>query len=143
MMPQKEQYVKLIFRNGTVAEGRVEEWSDKISVLVSGNDQCRLLIMNTAEDIMLVKIDMMTKTGNDMPTISAQKHLEELNEQFEEEYDKPSTDELRLKKLADLRKLMIEEEKKVVAAKLNEHTISNTNPVGYGNPFIKSQQSTK
>ncbi len=121
MTPQKGQYVKLMFRNGAQAEGFVESWSDAQSVLKSDNGSL-FLVQRTAEDVMAVKIVM-----DFVPRVTLEQKLEEYQQQFDEELEKPSSDDLRIKNLAQLKSAMIQQEKKITAAKLSSHDISSGN----------------
>lgn len=131
MKPQKGQYVKIIFNNATQAEGFVEEWSDNTSVLKAEDNSSYLVINKTFEDIMAIKI-MITH----IPTTQNKQKFEKLVEEFQETYERPSGNDLRLKRLGHLRGMMAEQEKKIVAEKMVEHIPSNVQGVKYGNPFI-------
>lgn len=133
IVPEADQFVSIHFSNGTSVEGLVKEWNDDQIVLSSPESNNLLLIMKT-EDIMLCKIVPSYTSPKEAP-----KKLEELKEQFQEELQKPSADKLRNKNLAQLKSLMNEQEKIIIASKLREHTItqSGVQEVHYGSPFIK------
>ena len=134
MTPQKGQYVKIVFRNSTQLEGFVETWSSAKSILKTRDEQSFCVIMKTDEDVMVVKI--MTappKTIGDL-----QKHYEETNEEFQEVLDSSSDDELRTANLVKLKKMMAEQEAKIIRDKLKSHTITEVRKPEYGIPqFLK------
>lgn len=134
MIPQPGQYVKIIFNNATQAEGFVENWSDDETVLKAEDGKSYLVISKTSDHVMAVKIMI----DYDLPQRTTTK-LEELAEKFEEVKNLPSSDELRLKKLGQLRIMMADQEKKMFANKMAEHKPSSDNAAGvkYGNPFTK------
>ena len=67
-MINKGQFVKVIFRNGTQLEGVVESWSDTKAILISTDKTTSLIIMNVAEDVMLVKVSAAPQTVQEMLT---------------------------------------------------------------------------
>lgn len=134
MMPTKGQYVQVIFRNETQLRGTIETWSDIKSVLILDDDNS-CLIMNTAQDVMIVKILPKPKTQENL-----QQEMTQINTQFEQVKAEPSANDLRLKKLADLKKMMIEQEKRIVAEKVKSHTITESFRPQYNYPsFMRNQ----
>jgi sRNA-binding regulator protein Hfq len=132
MTPQIGQYIKVFFRNGMQAEGIVQSWSEMKSVLLiaDGKDLC--LILKTEEDVILVQmINDISKTK-----VGLREHMNELEEQFQETYKMPSADELRIKKLSDLKQMMIEQEKKIIKDKMVDHNIPIGQGTTYGLPSI-------
>ena len=72
------------------------------------------------------------------PLKLSSKTKEKLEEEFQETYEMPSNDDLRIKRLAQLRIMMADQDRKIIENKLNEHTIvSEGTKVQYGNPFTK------
>ncbi len=137
MIPQVGQYVKVYFRNGMHAEGTVSTWSKEESVILMPDGKSSCLIMQTNEDVCSVQMfhDMSeTKIG-------LREHMSNLEEQFQDTYAAPSEDELRLKKLSDLKKLMVEQEKKIIKDKLVDHNISAVQKPTYETipTFLKSK----
>lgn len=134
MIPQVGQYVKVIFRNGMQAEGTVAAWSDDKSVVNLPDNKSVCLIMNTKEDVLMVQmVNDISETK-----IGLREHMEELENQFHETYKEPSVNDLRLKKLAELKQMMIEQEKKIVKEKVVDHSITTVQGPKYGQPnFFK------
>jgi len=114
MIPQKGQHIRCLLRNNLIIDGIVESWSDAKSVLRSLDDTSVYIIQHSAQDIVVIKIILKEpiKIKNDLST------------QFEEELTKPSNDELRLKNMAELKTLLNEQEKKIIAEKLKDHHVN-------------------
>ncbi len=132
MIPQIGQYIKIFLRNGMQAEGIVSIWSDTKSVLALSDGKSDCLIMKTAEDVVMVQMlhDLSeTKVG-------LREHMTELEEQFQDTYELPSADQLRIQKMADLKKMMVEQEKKIITNKIVDHNISTIQRPQYGLPHI-------
>lgn len=129
-MIQAGQQVVVFFRTGIELIGTVDMWSDDKSILTVDNNA--YIIMKTAEDVMMVRI---MQQNSIKPVEVAQEEMRELEEEFQEIYEEPSDNDLRLKKLADLKTMMIDQEKKIIAEKIRSHTISDAQKVKYGNPF--------
>ncbi|SRR5713101_1252016 len=133
MIPQKNQHIKCIFKNGTALDGIVEVWSENESILKSMIDQSIVIIPHTSEDIMLIKIILS-------PAIQIKTKLEQ---QFEQTQQQPSSDDLRIKKLAELKIMMANADRKIIANKLKEHQIGETKKVNYEQPRFFSNKGIK
>lgn len=131
MIPQMGQHVKCLLRNSSLIEGVVEEWSTKQVRLKSLDEESILIIMRPDEDIVLIKI-MVVKTK---PT----KLKTNLEEEFKETYDLPSNDELRIQKLAELKQLLIKQDKQIIASKIKSHNLGEVKKVDYEYPKFFSK----
>lgn len=132
MTPQKGQHIKCILRNNLVVEGIVEFWSDDKSILRSLDGANISIIQHSAQDIVVIKI--ILKESSQIKN--------ELETKFDEVYQQPSEDTLRLKNMAELKILMIEQEKKIIAEKIKDHHIGEVKKVNYGQPkFFKKPGS--
>jgi hypothetical protein len=130
MNPQKGQQVRCVLRNNLIIDGVVESWTDNKSVLRAKDGSSVSVIQHTDQDVVIVKILLKESSQG----------THELENQFEKELEKPSDDNLRLKNLADLKCMMIEQEKKIIANKLREHHIGEVKKVTYGQPgFLKTK----
>lgn len=118
MIPQKGQYVKIYFRNETQLEGIIESWSNSQAILITEESGSACIIMNVLEDVMLVKI-MQPKEEESL--VEQEQYFNELEEEFEEVKEMPSEDDLRLKKLSELKDLMNKQERKIIYEKLVDH----------------------
>lgn len=133
------QYVKCWFRNNVMIEGYVESWTDKQSVLKSLDGKSILIIFNTDDDIVAIKV-MLPKW--DQPS-SPTEIKTELEEKFQKIYDEPSDSELRVLKLSQLKQMMNEQEKKIITDKLKSHTIDGARKIEYGYPGIHKKPRSK
>lgn len=126
MTPQKNQHVKCALRNNLVIEGIVESWSDDQSILKSLDDASIFIILHTTQDVLLVKIILKNSSEikNDLQT------------KFEEAYSQSSDDELRLKNMVELKKLLTEQERRIISEKLKTHHINNIKETKYESPSI-------
>jgi len=140
MIPQKGHYVKIMFRNGTQAEGYVESWSDQQSVLKSSDNSNLFLIQKTVEDVMAIKI-ILEKAPESQ--IVLEEKLEEYQQEFEQVYEQPSADDLRIKNLAQLKCAMIEQERKITASKLRQHIVGGNERKNSYEHGLFTKQSTK
>lgn len=137
-MIEKGQYVKIVFKNSTQLEGIVESWSDQQSVIKSINGDSLMVIFNTSADVMAVKIILnFIKPGE------LHSRLMKTAQEFEDVKQSPSTNEFRLQKLADLRKMLIEQEKQIINQQIREHTPSQTTKVKYGIPNFNKKHRAK
>ena len=135
MVPVKGNYIKVIFRNGAQAEGHVESWTNGISVIKSEDGLNYFVIQKTSEDVMAIKIMLEDRRSISVPKI--EQHLNTIQEQFQKELEMPSNNDLRLKNLAQLKVAMIEQERKLAAAKLKDHTFSGVRKANYEHGFFQ------
>lgn len=129
--------VKVFFRNSTQAEGIVEEWDNNEAVLISADGFNRFIIFDIKLDVLGVKIyyeEQEQEEQQNQQQVEVEKGMQEVQNQFEEVRNLPSQDDLRLKKLVDLKRLMIDQEKTIVANKLKEHVITEVRLPQYGIP---------
>lgn len=129
MILTKGQYVKVVFQNSMAMEGIIDSWSDEKSLLIASDGKSSCLIMNTKKDVMLVKITEKLPTHNELV-----KEATQLEQQFEQVKLEPSSDDLRIKKLANLKKMMIEQDRKIIAEKTRGHITTGQQAVQYGYP---------
>jgi hypothetical protein len=126
---QKGQHVRCILKNNLLLEGIVDSWSETISVIKSKDGLQSNVILNTLQDVMVVKI--IHKQPTQLKT--------ELEQQFAETVSAPSNDDLRLKKMAELKSLLAEQEKKIVTEKLRSHQIGEVKKVNYEYPRFRQK----
>lgn len=102
MIPARGDRVKLFFRNGLVEEGVVLSWSDTKTVLRSLTSDNLLLVQNTVQDVIAVKLFVQEK----QPQTAG-------NVYVDADTNIPERDiRLRAMKLAKLRILQGEEERR-------------------------------
>lgn len=139
-MLKKGQYVKLVFRNSTQLEGLVETWENNMAVLASKDQKSKMIVLNVSSDVMAIKVALDEGSQPEQPQTQSQlqkSKAEDLQDKFEEVKSAPSQDNLRIKNLADLRTMIINEEKNIVREKLRSHYPTTVGQSYYGNPFIK------
>lgn len=129
MIPEQDQHVKCIFRNGTLVEGTVDSWSKDEAILTSLDGESKLIITSPVADIMLIKIVLKTesKESSEKPKLNPT----ELEQKFEEAYAQPSDNPDRIATMAELRIQLAEAERQITANKLKEWHIANPNGVEY------------
>jgi len=132
MIPKKGQHIKCVLRNNLIIDGIVDSWSDDKSVLLSRDGASASVIQHTLQDVVVIKIIFK----NLLQT------KESLEQKFNETLSNPS-DDLRLKNLAELKTLMIEQEKKIISEKLKDHQIGNVRKVEYEQPRFFKMPSIK
>ena len=130
MIPQAGQHVKCVLRTGAIAEGIVENWYQNEVQLISLDGESLLIITHPEEDIMLIKI--LIKSKSEILKVPVTKT--ELQQEFQTVYEQPSNDDLRVKKMADLKIMMAEQEKKIITEKMKDHHVGEVKKVAYGYP---------
>lgn len=113
MTPQKGQHVQCLHRLGGTVEGTVEEWSDDQSILKSIDGKSLLIIPKTAEDIRLIKIIF--------PELSMPEVQNAIKTKLQEAQQPTGEPELDNANLKQLRRLVIEQDKKLITEKIKEH----------------------
>lgn len=140
-MPKEGDRVKCLLRNNTLAEGIVKIWDNNLVQLLSFDEQSLLIIHHPQDDIILTKIILCYDPSPHKDKVVPINN--ELEQQFEKAYEEPSNKPFRLQKLTELRALLAEQDKNIIANKLKVHSISDVRKVKYEYPGIFSKQSTK
>jgi hypothetical protein len=144
--PEAGQHVKIVFRNGTVTEGIVEEWFGNVAYLKALDSESKLIITNPEQDIMLIKVVIeKAPKAEDPEDCPSEEEADAFASQFQEaaETHDPTNPDDR-KTLAELRIEMAKQERKIIAEKLRHHRPS-TGPgkVQYGYPGLGKKPRTK
>ena len=131
MIPQPEQRVKCIFRNGTIVEGIVEEWGQEVH-LVSLTDNSLMIICHPDEDIMMIKImadeaeeiieDKDNSENNSTPI------QDQIRTKIKEVIIPQEDPELQKLSITDLKRLADEQERQIIAKKIKKHFPSTYTP---------------
>lgn len=124
--------VKIIFRNNSSIEGIIESWSKDEASLKSLDGKHIFVILNPYEDILLVKIE-----------VQETKPMVKLPEPKPIDLPQEESEDLRIKKLAELRILQNKAERETIANKLKDHNITDTRKVKYEYPGFFQMQSPK
>jgi hypothetical protein len=156
MKPKIGDTVK-IFIKSSVVEGRVYKWGKKI--VLSSDDNKSFMVINKPKNIFMYKVlqsYLPIETSKQIPEDKSEElvaeplaegidswHSGESSEVFlDQDIDLPMEMDLRAKSLAELHKLKIEEERKLVAQKLKQHHTTGLKKVNYELPgFFKKQGS--
>ena len=135
MKPQKNDFVKLFFKNGVQVEGRIESWGKEI--VISSDGSSNYLVVTRPKEIMMYKMINVqapkTMPTQDVPPPVQQEptNIEDDNEYVAVEPQESAIDFTKLKTIAELRKLQLKEEKEAIAKKLKDHHIGETKQVEY------------
>jgi hypothetical protein len=136
------KHVQILLQNNMILEGTVIEWSPHQVVISSLDDESTSVILHPKEDIRVVKIIGKQNAESVQKPEATEKKKIKLEQEFDETYQMPSDNNLRLKKLAELKSELIEQEKLMIASRLKEHTIGDVKTVKYEQPrFFKKQSS--
>lgn len=150
MTPQTGQHVKIILRNGAMAEGTVLEWYANEVQLKSLDGESILIITHPTEDIMLIKVSVeqeKSEVEKIADRIRAKKvdPQTDLEQQFEIAHQATDPHDIDgVKSLAQLRIDLAKEERRIIAEKLKDHQ-PNMGPgkVQYGYPGLGKKPRTK
>ena len=142
MNPKINDLIKVFFRNGFQAEGFVEEWTDQKSSLRSLDGKSILIIQRTIDDIMFVKVLLDNKPNKINQKLLADEETD-LEKKFDEVLKEPSDDNMRVKKLAELRILLADQDRKIVAQRLKDHHLPSPKGTNYGYLGFYKKPSTK
>lgn len=126
MIPSKDQWVKVFFRNSMQAEGYVEFWSEEQAVLRADEGLSLLIIQDVKADIMAVKVFTYSDPEPVEPESPNKPKFTDttpLDEEFEKVKRETQMEEyLKAKTLLELRKLQAEQDRKIISEKLKDHT---------------------
>jgi hypothetical protein len=134
MKLEKNNNVKIYLRNNLVISGIVESWSARECKLISTDGSNCIILPNPLSDIVAVFI--LTEPSVKEKIVIREETISELEKKFEETYNEPSSDDLRIKKLSELKILLAQQEKKIVAEKLKDHTLPMPKETKYGYPRL-------
>lgn len=142
--PEIGQHVKCLLTNNTLVEGYVIVWELSSCVkLKSLDSESVLIIHHPARDIMMTKVIIEPIVEEEIPEKPPEpKPMSELQSEWDETLAGPSDDELRTKRLAELKVLMVEQEKKIIRERVRSHRHESSSaysphPVKYQSPDMK------
>lgn len=129
MTQYKDQHVKLLLNNNILIEGVVQVWSDSSVEILSLDKQSTSIILHPKEDIRVIKVIHQKE-------LIKEKSITE--KKFEEVSQQVGYDDLKIKKLSELKVDLIKQDKEIVANKLKQHQLSEVKKVNYDYPgFFK------
>src|SRR5208282_4312888 len=147
MKLEQGQHVKCFMRSTMVLEGLVEEWTEAQVVLKSLDGQSLMIIHSPATDIMITKVVLLEiseeevprrKTPQEWPDAQPKERIKEKLAEVLEPTGDLNIDNLNL---TELRQLVHEQEKQMIAQKKKEHFGTPSAPkrsVPYSNPWGES-----
>jgi hypothetical protein len=145
MTPQTGQHVKVILRNGAIAEGIVEEWLANTVQLKSLDGESILIITHPTEDIMLIKVMLDKPEEVEVEPESTQEEVRDFDSQFQEAAKTTDPNDVdAVKSLAQLRIELNKQERRIIAEKLKDHRPSkgayqpSTTPYHYPSVVTKT-----
>ena len=130
--------VKILLRNNTIIEGKVLLWDNIVKL--QDKDNSILILPNPTQDIIMIKVifeNSQPTNKPQIPKIEIKEIPKHLDKHLKDEYNKPTEEPLRLKKLAQLKTDLLKQEKAIIANKLKDHVPGQISPPNYQNPFIK------
>lgn len=129
MTQYKDQHVKLLLNNNILIEGVVQVWSDSSVEILSLDKQSTSIILHPKEDIRVIKVIHQKE-------LIKEKSI--TDKKFEEVSQQVGYDDLKIKKLSELKVDLIKQDKEIVANKLKQHQLSEVKKVNYDYPgFFK------
>lgn len=142
------KHVKILLQSNLIVEGIVKEWAPSQVSVESIEEKSISIILHPQQDIRVVKIydhDNVTNASAENITQKLDAIPQKITndnsateKKFEEVYQSPSDNELRLKNLVELKSELIKEEKEIIASKLKSHTLGEVRQVKYEQPrFFK------
>lgn len=150
-MIRKNRHVKIVFKNGIQIEGISQEFGKDSASIRSLTDDSEIFIMHPSEDIMFVK--MMPEVQDDTTEPEQEEIQVEENQPTQPmspaeainqiQIDDFTDQNLRLQKLAELRLAAAQQERKIVAEKIKDHTVTEVRSTQYGIPGFFKKQNTK
>jgi hypothetical protein len=124
------KHVKLLLNNNIIIEGTVKSWSFSTVEILSLDNKSTSIITHPNEDIRVIKIVHQEKNIIEEKTATEQ--------EFDSVSNEPGYDDLKLKKLSELKIEMIKQDKEIVASQLKNHQIGELKKVNYEYPgFFK------
>jgi hypothetical protein len=119
IFPNVGHDVLCYLHNSTILEGIVKEWNENYIHLISKNNES-IIIYYPMDNVLFVKIKHKEKPNKEYNEIK--KEYNEIKKEYNETIKQPTSD-LRNKKIADLKILLNEQEKEILANKLKEQII--------------------
>lgn len=132
-----DKHVRVVFRNGTIIEGIVKEWVSNYVELRSLSDESIMIIAHPEEDIMLIKVlpDKPVKEPKSAVEEMADKIRAKAAEIVENPPQTEEQAELQQKSIAELKRMVTEQDRKMIRKRIRDHYPSAYQPrkAGYGN----------
>lgn len=126
MLPDTGKHVRVVFRNGTVIDGIVKEWVSNYVQLESLTDQSMIIITHPEEDIMLIKILLDPPAKSE--SVPEKQQIRKLADQLLEVPETEAQADLQQKSMAELKRMVVDQDRKMIQRKIREHFPSGYTP---------------
>lgn len=127
MTPTRGQHVRCFLKIGTMVEGIVEVWSDQQVVLRSLNERSLFLISHPDEDIVLIELVLPEREVSEIQ-VAIKAKLQEVQNPTEDT-------EINNSHIQQLKKMVREQDKKIMFDKVKEHGISEAKHKRYEDKY--------
>lgn len=143
----KGKRVKIFFRNGITCEGIVSKWENNEAILCALESDDVVFIPDIKEDIFMVRF-FLTPSEKEVVEPAAQESQAPIREPerpivelppAQEELQPLDKQELRMKKLVELRAQQKEELKQKIANRVKSHVPTNIQRPTYAQPSFTSR----
>lgn len=116
------QHVKCFLRNTMVLEGIAEEWSDTRVVLKSIDGKSLMIIHKPADDILMTKVVLEEPViSEETKVVEETVHKEHVRQKLTEVLQPDVDPELQKKNIQELRQMVVEQDRQIIASKTKEH----------------------
>jgi hypothetical protein len=141
IFPEPGQHIKCLLTNGVLLEGTVIEWGDKQAVLKSLDGQNLMIVHRPATDIIMTKImlgDKPKEISVPPTTSNREEHREDYIKKKLEEIQSTIDTDLQKKSVEELRQMVLEEERQILANKKKQHfgTAGSAKLTRYSSPYM-------
>lgn len=133
------KHIKCFLRNGMVLEGIPEEWSDSRVVLKALDGQSLMIVHSPTEDILLTKVMLVEvpEIPEETKVVEETDAKEQVREKLHEVLESGDDPKLQQMNLKQLRALVVQQEKQMIAQKRKEHFPSgSTGMAKYSHPYM-------
>jgi hypothetical protein len=149
----KDKHIKLVFKNGTVAEGIVQSWTKENATLQSIYDGSQIIVMHPEKDIQLIKVmpDNVEQIVEE-PVAPYEENADAVKENIREKVreiqaeaaaameDNINPNDLNSKSIEELRKMVILQDRQIIANKIRQHFPSGSvGKTNFVSPFGTTQ----
>lgn len=124
------QHVKCFLRNNMVLEGIAESWSDTSVVLRSLDGKSLMFVQRPHEDIILTKVvlEEPEEISEEKKVVEETEAKQQIRGKLQEVLQPSGDEELDKLNIKQLRNLVIDQDRKIIAQKRREHFGSAYSP---------------
>jgi hypothetical protein len=134
MKLQTGQHIKILFRNRLSEEGIVQSWDNREGVLKSLDGKSLMIIQHPNRDILAIQVILENpQESKDKAEQSISKTAGDIIKSIQNSDSQEIIND-HIKTIAELKKDLDEQERKIVAEKLKDHYIGSTGKAKYELP---------